>query len=180
MHGNGLWGDIAELLSELKNVEYVDLSFNEFFGSISTNSSVITSLANTVRHLDLSHNNLSGGFLASDSVQLFRNLEVLDLGDNQITGELPSLSSMPRLRVLRLGRNQFSGSIQEELLESSVALEELDLSGNRFTGKRIKFFFVCTVHCFCSFGKNVCESLFCSNYVIIACWKFEILLSQPS
>ncbi|XP_050292405.1 probable inactive receptor kinase At5g10020 isoform X2 [Quercus robur] len=134
MHGNGLWGDIAELLLELKNVEYVDLSFNEFFGSISTNSSVITSLANTVRHLDLSHNNLSGGFLASDSVQLFRNLEVLDLGDNQITGELPSLSSMPRLRILRLGRNQFSGSIQEELLESSVALEELDLSGNRFTG----------------------------------------------
>ncbi|KAM4117422.1 hypothetical protein ACB094_02G123400 [Castanea mollissima] len=134
MHGNGLWGDIAELLSELRNVEYVDLSFNEFFGSISTNSSVISSLANTVRHLDLSHNNLSGGFLASDSVQLFRNLEVLDLGDNQITGELPSLSSMSRLRVLRLGRNQFSGSIQEELLESSVALEELDLSGNRFTG----------------------------------------------
>ncbi|XP_075653822.1 putative inactive receptor kinase At5g10020 isoform X2 [Castanea sativa] len=134
MHGNGLWGDIAELLSELRNVEFVDLSFNEFFGSISTNSSVISSLANTVRHLDLSHNNLSGGFLASDSVQLFRNLEVLDLGDNQITGELPSLSSMSRLRVLRLGRNQFSGSIQEELLESSVALEELDLSGNRFTG----------------------------------------------
>lgn len=134
LHGNGLWGDIASLLSELKNVEHVDLSFNQFFGSISMGSDNISSLANTLRYLNLSHNNLSGGFFKTEAVQLFRNLEVLDLGDNQITGELPALNSMPNLRVLKLGGNQFFGSIPVELLESSVQLEELDLSGNGFTG----------------------------------------------
>ena len=136
LHGNGLWGDIASLLSELKNVEHVDLSFNQFFGSISMGSDNISSLANTLRYLNLSHNNLSGGFFKTEAVQLFRNLEVLDLGDNQITGELPALNLMPNLRVLKLGGNQFFGSIPVELLESSVQLEELDLSGNGFTGKK--------------------------------------------
>jgi Leucine-rich repeat (LRR) protein len=43
---------------------------------------------------------------------------------------------LPNLRVLRLGSNQLFGLIPEELLESSV-LEELDLSGNGFTGKEL-------------------------------------------
>lgn len=131
---NQLRGDIAVMLSELRNVESVDLSYNSFYGGISMSLENISSLANTVQYLNLSHNKLNGGFFKSESIGLFRNLKVLDLGDNQISGELPSLGSLPNLRVLRLGNNQLSGLIPEELLESSV-LEELDLSGNGFTGK---------------------------------------------
>lgn len=130
---NQLRGDIAVMLSELRNVESVDLSYNSFYGGISMSLENISSLANTVQYLNLSHNKLNGGFFKSESIGLFRNLKVLDLGDNQISGELPSLGSLPNLRVLRLGNNQLSGLIPEELLESSV-LEELDLSGNGFTG----------------------------------------------
>lgn len=134
LHSNGLWGDIGDLISELRNVEHVDLSFNMFFGSIPVDVVNISGLANTVQYVNLSHNKLSGGFLSAESVVLFRNMRVLDLGDNQLTGELPSFGSLPNLRVLRLGNNQLYGLIPEELLESLIPLEELDLSGNGFSG----------------------------------------------
>ena len=134
LHSNQLWGNIGDLVQELRNLEYVDLSLNEFFGSISLPVENVSSLANTVHHLNLSHNNLSGGFFKSDAIKLFRNLVVLDLGDNQVSGELPSFGSLPSLQVLRLGNNQLFGSIPEELLETSIPLVELDLSNNGFTG----------------------------------------------
>ncbi|KAM5577430.1 putative inactive receptor kinase [Rosa sericea] len=134
VHYNQLWGDVSDLLQEFHNVEYVDLSYNEFFGGIELGSENISSLSNTVRHLNFSHNNLTGRFFKADSIGLFRNLQVLDLGGNQITGELPSFGSLPNLRVLRLAKNLFFGKIPEELLQSSIPMEELDLSGNAFTG----------------------------------------------
>ncbi|KAM2196684.1 hypothetical protein ACFX1Q_000181 [Malus domestica] len=134
LHSNQLWGDIADLFSRLHNVEYVDLSRNEFFGGLSLASENVSSLSNTVRYLNLSYNKLAGGFFKSDSIGLFRNLQVLDLGGNQITGKLPSFGLLPNLRVLRLGSNQLFGEIPEELFESSMTVEELDLSGNALTG----------------------------------------------
>ncbi|KAG6660881.1 probable inactive receptor kinase At5g10020 [Carya illinoinensis] len=134
LHRNQLRGNIADVLSELRNVESVDFSYNRFYGGLSMGSENISSLANTVRSLNLSHNELNGEFFKSEVIGLLRNLEVLDLGYNRISGELPSLGSLPNLRVLRLGGNQLFGSIPEQLLKSSVPLEELDLSGNGFTG----------------------------------------------
>lgn len=134
VHCNNLWGDISDLLRQFHNVEHVDLSNNQFFGRISLSSDNLSSLSNTVRYLNFSHNNLTGGFFEADSIGLFRSLQVLDLSGNQITGKLPSFGSLPNLRVLRLANNQFSGEIPEELLESSIPMEELDLSGNGFIG----------------------------------------------
>ncbi|XVE83227.1 hypothetical protein DITRI_Ditri16bG0070700 [Diplodiscus trichospermus] len=134
LHNNALRGDIGELLSELRNVEHVDLSYNEFYGGLSVAVENVSSLANTVRFVNLSYNQLNGGFLKKEAVGLFKNLQVLDLGDNWIAGELPSFGSLPGLRVLRLGKNQLSGPVPVELLEGSVPLEELDLSHNGFTG----------------------------------------------
>ncbi|KDO59975.1 hypothetical protein CISIN_1g042660mg, partial [Citrus sinensis] len=105
---NKLWGDIGGIMSELKNVEFVDLSFNRFHGGLGVGADNVSSIANT-------------------------NLEVLDLGDNGITGELPSFGMLPNLKVLRLGSNQLFGMIPEELLESVIPIQELDLSGNGFT-----------------------------------------------
>lgn len=135
LHGNGdLHGEIGELLTELRNVEYVDLSGNKFYGSISIGVQNVSALANTVHFLNLSHNALNGGFFDADSIRLFRNLEVLDMGNNTITGQLPSFGALPNLRVVRLASNQLFGSLPNELLESVIPLEELDLSGNGFTG----------------------------------------------
>ncbi|XP_028102151.1 probable inactive receptor kinase At5g10020 [Camellia sinensis] len=134
LHSNQLRGDIQDLFSELRNVEFVDLSYNMFYGSLSMDLYNISSLANTVQHLNLSHNDLGGGFFKDEAIQLFRNLEVLDLGHNHINGQLPSFGSLPNLQVLRLGNNRLFGLIPEELLEDLIRLKELDLSGNGFSG----------------------------------------------
>lgn len=134
LHRNALQGDIGELLSELRNVEHVDLSYNKFYGGLSVAVENVSSLANTVRFFNLSHNQLNGEFIKEEAIGLFKNLQVLDLGDNLIAGELPSFGSLPGLRVLRLGKNQLFGPLPVELLEGFVPLEELDLSHNGFTG----------------------------------------------
>ncbi|CAI9271904.1 unnamed protein product [Lactuca saligna] len=133
LHSNSLWGDIGVLFSELRNVQYVDLSDNAFYGSLS-NVANTSSAVNTLQHVNLSRNRLSGGFFSGDSLVLFRNLHVLDLGDNELNGKLPSFGSLPNLQVLRLSNTQLFGPIPEELLESLIPLSELDLSRNGFSG----------------------------------------------
>ncbi|KAI4374151.1 hypothetical protein MLD38_012178 [Melastoma candidum] len=134
VHGNDLWGDVGVLFQQLRNVEHIDLSSNRFFGSINVGISNASSLANTAKYLNLSHNNLNGGFFDGETLQMFTNLEVLDLGNNSITGQLPSFSSLPNLKILRLGNNLLFGSMPEALFETGSQLQELDLSGNGFTG----------------------------------------------
>ncbi|KAL4354249.1 hypothetical protein GQ457_06G043400 [Hibiscus cannabinus] len=134
LHNNALRGDIGQLFSELRNVEHVDLSYNEFYGGLSVAVENVSSLANTARFVNLSHNQLNGGFFKEEAIGLFKNLQVLDLGDNLIAGELPSFGSLPGLQVLRLGMNQLFGPVPVELLEGFVPLKELDLSHNGFTG----------------------------------------------
>ncbi|XP_019197896.1 PREDICTED: probable inactive receptor kinase At5g10020 [Ipomoea nil] len=134
LHSNRLWGDVQELFSQLRNVEHLDLSHNSFYGSLSMSQDHLSSFANTLHYMNLSHNKLAGGFFTEESMQMFRNLQVLDLGNNGLMGQLPSFTSLPNLKVLRLAHNQLYGSIPEELLHGWVSLEELDLSGNGFSG----------------------------------------------
>lgn len=138
LHSNSLWGDIGVLFSELRNVQYVDLSDNAFYGSLS-NVANTSSAVNTLQHVNLSRNRLGGGFFNGDSLVLFRNLHVLDLGDNELNGKLPSFGSLVNLQVLRLSNTQLFGPIPEELLQTLIPLTELDLSRNGFSGSIPKF-----------------------------------------
>ncbi|XP_060186751.1 probable inactive receptor kinase At5g10020 [Lycium barbarum] len=134
LHNNKIWGDIGDLFYELRGVQHLDLSNNSFFGSITLDPGNV-SLASTIQVMNLSHNNLSGGFLKRELLQSFGNLQVLDLGNNALIGELvSSFGDLHNLRVVRLGNNQLYGSIPEELLQGKVQLVELDLSGNGFSG----------------------------------------------
>ncbi|CAF2353680.1 unnamed protein product [Brassica napus] len=133
LRGNEIWGDVGEIFAELKNVEFVDLSSNRFHGGFSALSNV-SAISNTLRHLNLSHNALNGGFFSGESIGSFKSLEVVDLENNQINGELPSFGSQPGLKILKLARNELFGTVPEELLQSLIPLQELDLSQNGFTG----------------------------------------------
>ncbi|XP_020210943.1 probable inactive receptor kinase At5g10020 [Cajanus cajan] len=134
LRANELWAEIGEVLSTLRNVERVDMSLNQFFGGLSLSAENVSGLANTVHFLNLSYNNLNGPFFDGSAVSLFRNLQVLDLSNNSVSGELPSFQSLPSLRVLRLRGNQLFGSVPEELLQTDLQMEEVDLSVNGFTG----------------------------------------------
>jgi Leucine-rich repeat (LRR) protein len=139
LRSNGIWGDIGELLSELRNIEHVDLSDNFFTGAISVDPNNLTSLGNTVKYLNLSYNKIEGAFFSRESVGMFKNLEVLDLGNNTLAGELPSLASWFNLKVLRLCSNGFFGLLPEEIFQSTSHLTEIDLSRNGFTGNSFCF-----------------------------------------
>ncbi|XP_047325232.1 probable inactive receptor kinase At5g10020 [Impatiens glandulifera] len=134
LHSNELWGDIQGFFSQLGNIEHVDLSYNKFYGSLSMNWGNVSTWPTTLRYLNLSHNRLNGELFGNESVPKFLNLQVLDLGDNQLTGLIQSFRSLPSLHTLRLGHNQLFGPIPEELFQNLIPLEELDLSGNGFSG----------------------------------------------
>ncbi|GER48975.1 leucine-rich repeat receptor-like protein kinase [Striga asiatica] len=134
LHSNQLQGGVEELIPELRNLEYVDLSRNKLVGSLELSVESVSSLANTVKYLNLSGNDFGGRLWGDDAMRLFQNLQVLDLGNNEIVGELPEFGQLPNLYRLRLGNNQLSGSIPGELLQGVVPLVELDLSVNKFSG----------------------------------------------
>lgn len=135
LRSNRLYGNVGGLISELRNAEFVDLSANLFYGQLFMDTGNLSSLANTVRHLDLSYNSLNGGFFSQDAIELFKNLQVLDVTGNRINGGLPSFGSTPALAVLRVRGNQLGGELPEALFGTSLPLSEVDLSGNAFTGK---------------------------------------------
>ncbi|KAG6392768.1 hypothetical protein SASPL_146994 [Salvia splendens] len=134
LHSNQLKGDVGELVPELRNVEHLDLSRNQFFGSLELSVENVSSLANTVQYINLSGNQLTGRLWGADAMKLFRNLKVLDLGENEINGELPEFEQLPNLQVLRLGNNQLFGALPTGLLQGAIPLVELDLSVNGFSG----------------------------------------------
>ncbi|RWR93057.1 putative inactive receptor kinase [Cinnamomum micranthum f. kanehirae] len=108
----------------LRNVEFLDFSCNSFYGGLGLDSQNLFELASTARFVNLSYMDWVGSSFSDESFRIY----------NQLTGKLPSFDSLPSLRVLRVGNNQLSGSIPEELLSSSLQLEELDLSSNGFSG----------------------------------------------
>lgn len=70
----------------------------------------------------------------SSSINELKFLTILDLHDNNISGELPDLSSLVNLNNVNLTRNKFSGSIPTSWDKLSN-LRYLDLSSNNLSGK---------------------------------------------
>lgn len=134
----------------------MDLSSNGFYGDLTIEPQNISSLGNTARYLNFSYNQLNGKFFSVDSIAVFKSLETLDLSHNQLSGELPPLNTLYNLKVFRGGNNQLFGLVPEGLLESSMQLVEVDLSGNGFTGKKSLF-------CILLFIKrlSLCHPSFC-------------------
>ncbi|KAL5548587.1 hypothetical protein UlMin_003818 [Ulmus minor] len=134
-------------LSSLKKLTWLDLSSNNFSGHIPWNSLNLEKLS----HLDLSFNMFTGHLpeictnnstklcfpsnSSNDQLEgsLPLYLDTLYLYDNLLNMTISSwLYSLPSLKHLDLGRNQFTGSINEF---HSSSLEFLSLSRNRFYGR---------------------------------------------
>ncbi|KAF5932420.1 hypothetical protein HYC85_028591 [Camellia sinensis] len=111
-------------LTVLKNLETLDLSFNEL------SSLTMKGLISFCHlELDLSRNN----FFAS--LCKLKKLEELDLSLNLFEGVLPPcLSNMRSLKFFDISLNQFIGNISPSLFESLNSLEYIGLSYNRFEG----------------------------------------------
>ncbi|KAG7580984.1 Leucine-rich repeat [Arabidopsis suecica] len=154
---NSFTGKIPSFICELRFLNTLDLSDNNFNGSIPR---CMGNLKSTLSVLNLGQNNLSGGL----PKHIFESLRSLDVGHNQLVGKLPRslirfstlevlnvesnritdtfpfwLSSLPELQVLVLRSNAFHGPIHRA---SFPMLRIIDISNNHFNGTLPTEYFV--------------------------------------
>ena len=92
----------------------------------------VTERLGRVREIDLSDNGLSGRL--PEELSQLTGLRLLDLRWNKLSGPLPELSKLWRIKRLLLTDNKFGGAIPDWIAKIRD-LERLDLSHNRFRGK---------------------------------------------
>lgn len=87
------------------------------------------SVPSDVRTVDLSHRSLSGSLKAE--IRQVKELEVLDISNNNFTGLPAEVGQLSKLRVLNLSYNPFTGLPHE--LGNLSELQVLDLRGTQYS-----------------------------------------------
>lgn len=130
--GNSLSGVLPLCLDNLSgSLSVLSLVDNHFHGNISDQ---ICTDGSQLRVIDLSYNQFEGRI--PPSLPSCMMLQVLNLGNNQLTDIFPSwLGPLPDLKLLVLRSNRFHGVIGKPLFGSAFpSLRFIDLSYNNFTG----------------------------------------------
>ncbi|KAI3773438.1 hypothetical protein L1987_47967 [Smallanthus sonchifolius] len=137
--------DFVKTFASFHRLEVLDLSFNNFVGSI---TSQIKSLS-SIKAISFAYNNLNGSlphygrFSKTKMHTLFvtlwlfelKNLRELDLSDNNFVGNLPKCFNMQSsLKFLDVSSNQFTGILPQSLIANLTSLEYVDFSHNKFEG----------------------------------------------
>uniref|UniRef100_A0A0D9VCD8 non-specific serine/threonine protein kinase n=1 Tax=Leersia perrieri TaxID=77586 RepID=A0A0D9VCD8_9ORYZ len=92
--------------------------------------------ATSLEHLSLPNNDLQGQVEWENLVKLSK-LAILDLGENNFTGNIPeSIGQLKRLEELHLNNNKMFGDIPSTL-SNCTSLKEIDLKSNNFSGELI-------------------------------------------
>ncbi|KAJ8542260.1 hypothetical protein K7X08_017126 [Anisodus acutangulus] len=116
--------------TQLENVNVIDLSLNNFVGTIPTRIGEVPG----IRSISLSGNKIHGPIPESLCQPTTNVLQVLDLSNNSLSGTIQrNLGNCKSLIYLNLGQNKLTGSIRKEL-EPVTSLRYLDLNGNQFEG----------------------------------------------
>ncbi|KAD6454663.1 hypothetical protein E3N88_09369 [Mikania micrantha] len=117
-------------LASFHRLKLLDLSFNNFIGSI---PSTIKSLS-SLQVVSFAYNALNGS-LYNDGFCDLKNLHELDLSDNMFDGNLPKyFSGLSSLKFFDISSNQFTGMIPPSLIVNLTSLEYVDFSYNKFEG----------------------------------------------
>ncbi|KAL2611796.1 hypothetical protein R1flu_023488 [Riccia fluitans] len=144
----------TELTTRAEHLSEIDISVNEFTGSVPTvlfgsfglwrsnasynsfSGSLPTELFRSgLGFLDLSHNRVSGHIASGFFSSLLESMFQLDLSFNALSGPLPQNSGdFTALNYLDLSDNNLSGKVPASV-EKIPTLQFLDLAHNKFTGR---------------------------------------------
>ena len=133
LSNNTLTGEIPHCLGNTSTrLKALNLQSNRLNGIIPANFSKCDSL----EYLDLSDNQLEG--VVPKSLSKCRSLSTLNLGNNKLIDIFPSwIDNLPQLQVFSVRFNSFHGSIisSSKVKHPFPKLQIIDLSSNKFSGK---------------------------------------------
>nr|XP_023919112.1 receptor-like protein 12 [Quercus suber] len=132
LSNNKFRGTLPHCLSNFSNsLSILNLQGNNFHGMIPQ----LCAKGSRMKMIDLSQNQFEG--LLPRSLSNCKMLEILNLGSNQLNDVFPSwLGTLSELRVLILRRNGLYGIVgSPTTIFAFPKLHILDLSSNKFTGK---------------------------------------------
>jgi Leucine-rich repeat (LRR) protein len=132
--------DENEAQSELYNLQFEVLKFNEFYYQDTITVTVkgldveLVKILILFTSIDVSCNNLEGPIPGEFGG--LRSLYILNLSHNALTGPIPpSLGNLTRLESLDLSRNKLTGEIPVELAAGLIFLSVLNVSFNQLVGQ---------------------------------------------
>lgn len=121
-------GPLEGALGRMLGLRILRMDRNSFEGAIPGRFAELAAL----EEFTVSRNALTGAF---PDLSAMASLRILDLGDNELTGEVPDVwGNLPSLVELDLNGNQFSG-IMPASIPGLIELQILDLSDNFFSGE---------------------------------------------
>ncbi|KAK6127352.1 hypothetical protein DH2020_038895 [Rehmannia glutinosa] len=128
LSSHGLQGNLS-LISELKSLKYLDLSFNNFNGIIPPSFGNLSEL----EFLDLSFNSF-GGTIPVEFSRL-RNLRALNVSNNFLIGVIPQeFEGLNNLQELQMFTNRLNGSIPVWVGNNLTSLRVFTAYENELTG----------------------------------------------
>ncbi|KAK7831418.1 leucine-rich repeat receptor-like tyrosine-protein kinase pxc3 [Quercus suber] len=125
---NDFDGSIPSAFGNLSDLEFLDLSSNKFEGSIPIELASLTNL----KTLNLSSNFLVGEI--PDELQRLEKLQAFQISSNKLSGSIPFwVGNLTHLRVFTAYENALVGEIPHEI-GNCVKLLELEMGSNYLTG----------------------------------------------
>ncbi|KAG2696097.1 hypothetical protein I3760_07G043200 [Carya illinoinensis] len=127
---NHFEGDLPSSVGDMSYLQVLDLSFNRFSGKVPTE---LVSKCTTLIVLNLQNNNFQGEIFSKHFK--LSALTMLQLNSNQFTGTLSSvLSTLRKLYLFDIGNNSMSGTIPSWIGNITMSGGTLVMNNNFFEG----------------------------------------------